>query len=159
MVFAMIFTIIMIGAILALGMGQIQDFFCFGSNAQTNKAINDVESLAEEVFLLSKGSSKTYELPIPADTKLCFLNPESPEKVVPYTDTSMTWNPDRIVQELLTDPLSPYRGSNLWIRYCGSTAGEGYTIEYLRPSKSFCAVQGVTLFFENSGPSVDISPL
>ena len=159
MVFAIIFTVILIGFILAVGMNQIRDFFCIGSNAQTNKAVKDLESLIGEVFLLAKGSSKTYLLNMPSDAKLCFINETNPGPH-PYTDPTKTWNPDKLVLDnILLDPNSNYFGSNLWIYRCGTPLGEGYKIKYLSPSKSFCSIRGHKLFLENKGAWVDISIL
>jgi len=156
MVFAIIFTVIIIGFVLAIGIGQIQDFFCLGSNAQTNKAVMDIESVVEEVYVLARGSSKTYTLSLPADSKICFVAEDpSPH---PYLDTTKTWNPDKIIlDEVFRNPNSPQYGSNLWIYHCGTPIGEGYKMKYLSPSKSFCAVSGRSIYIENAGAEVDIS--
>lgn len=157
MVFAIIFTLIVVGFILAVGVGQIQSFFCLGSNAQTNKAVNDIETLTEELFVLAKGSSKNYPISLPADAKVCFINITNPS-AHPYTDSSKTWNPSRIILEsVLRNPSSSSYGSNVWIYRCGDAVGSGYKMDYLSPSKSFCATGGDKLYLENRGKSVDIS--
>lgn len=157
MVFAIIFTIIVIGFIFAVGFNQIQQFFCLGSNAQANKAVQDIESLVDEVFILAKGSGKTYPLSLPSDVKVCFVNETNPGPH-PYMDTTKTWNPDPLVlTQFLGNPESSSYQSNGWIYMCGSTLGEGYDFEFLSPSKSFCAPSGTTLFIENKGATVDIS--
>lgn len=159
MIFAMIFTVIIIGFILAVGFGQIQDFFCLGSNAQANNAILGIESIVEEVFVMAAGSGKTYPLSLPADVKVCFVNTNDPSPV-PYTDRTLTWNPDLLIlEEMLENPKSPSYKSNLWIYLCGSPLGEGYKMSYLSPSKSFCAKKGTQLYIENKGAFVDISPV
>lgn len=157
MVFAIIFTLILIGFLFAVGFNQIQSFFCIGSNAQTNKAVKDIEAFVDEVFILAKGSGKSYPLSLPSDAKLCFINKTNPGPH-PYQDTTKTWNPDSlIIEQFLQNPDSPDYGSNLWIYRCGSPLGEGYTMRFLSSSKSFCALSGTTLFLENTGATVDIS--
>jgi len=159
MVFAMIFTVIIIALVLAVGMNQITDFFCLGSNAQANKAVKDIESLVGEVFLLSSGSGKSYPLSLPSDVKVCFINKTNPGPH-PYTDTKKTWNPGTLILEnFLQNPTSPQYGSNIWIYYCGKELGDGYKMKYLSPSKSFCAPTGSKLYIENTGPSVDITTI
>ncbi|MBI4021125.1 MAG: hypothetical protein HY369_02695 [Candidatus Aenigmarchaeota archaeon] len=159
LVFAIIFTIIVVGVVVALGMGQIQSFFCVGSNAQTNKAVADIEDIVDEVFVLAKGSAKTYRLALPSDGKVCFVNSTSPG-VQPYTDTTQTWNPDPLILEhVFQNPASPGYGSNVWIHYCDRPLGEGYQMKFLAPSKSFCAVSGRTVTIENKGKTVDIRPV
>lgn len=159
MVFAIIFAIIVIGFIFALGFKQIEGFFCLGSNAQTSKAVKDIEAVVDEVFVLAQGSSKTYPLSLPSDTKICFVEKDNPGPN-PDRDPEMTWDPDPlIIEEFLQNPRSPHYRSNLWIYFCGQPLGEGYKMAYLSPSKSFCAVGGHKLFIENKGASVDISTL
>lgn len=159
MIFAIIFTIVIIGAILALGLTQLQDFFCLGSTAQTNKAVNDVETLVDEVFILAKGSGKSFEMALPQDSTICFVNPDNPAPH-PYLDTTLTWNPDQVVLEgILNDPSSTQYGSNLWVYSCGNALGEGLKMDHVIPSKSFCAPSGTTIFIENVGGSVDIQPV
>ncbi|MBL7160864.1 MAG: hypothetical protein ISS93_03385 [Candidatus Aenigmarchaeota archaeon] len=159
MAFAVIFTLIIIGFVLAVGMEQIQSFFCIGSDAQANKAVKDIEKVVEEVFLLAKGSGKTYHVAIPSGVKICFINRKNPDPH-PYTDRSLTWDPDPIILEhFLRNPNSPQYGSNTWIYYCGKELGEGYKIKYLSPSKSFCVTTGRDLYIEQAGSSADISPL
>jgi hypothetical protein len=159
MLFAMIFTIIIIGFIFAVGFSQIQDFFCLGSNVQTRKAVKDIESIVDEVFVLAAGSAKTYSLSLPSGAKICFVNKDYPGPQ-PNPDPATNWNPDRLVLEnFLENPNSPQYGSNLWIYFCGNPLGEGYKMKYLSPSKSFCAVSGHKLFLENKGSFVNIKPL
>lgn len=157
MVFAMIITIVIIGLVLVFGFQQIQSFFCLGSIAQTNKMVADVEALTEELFVLSKGSAKTYRVSLPADGTVCFINETHPGPH-PYEDTRLTWNPDRLIlEQFLQNPDSASYGSNVWIHRCGDALGQGHSIDFLSPSKSFCAPSGEELFLENKGSSVDIS--
>ena len=158
MIFAIIFTIIIMGSILALGFTQIQGFLCIGSNAQTVKSFQDITALTNEVFLLSTGSVKTYRLGISGDATMCFINEDDPSPH-PYENARRTWNPNPLVLEnFLLDPISQYFGSNVWIYSCDNREiGEGHEIQFLSPSQSFCARGGDTLFIENKGASVDIS--
>lgn len=157
MAFAIIFAIIIVGIIVAVGFTQIQQFFCFGSVAQTDKAVKDIESLADEVFVLSEGSSKTYLLALPSDSKLCFINRTHPD-VTPYLDPGKTWNPDPLViSQMLRNPSSPSYQAPLWIYRCGDSFGQGYKMRYLSPSRSFCSRHGDQLVLENKGRTVDIS--
>jgi len=157
MFFAIIFTVIIIGFVIAVGIGQIQDFFCIGSDAQTNTAVKNVEVLVDEMFILAKGSAKTYKLSLPSESRICFVNITNPDPH-PYQDVSKTWNPDKIIiDEILKNPNSPQFGSNLWIYRCDSKVGEGYKMKYLTPSKSFCAVGNDEILIENKGSFVDIS--
>lgn len=157
MVFGIVITIIVIGFVLTMGMGQITEFFCIGSNSQAAKAVKDVESISGEVYLLGKGSSKTHKLSIPSDIKICFVNTEDPSPH-PYMDNDLTWNPSKIVLEnILLNPNSENYKSNVWIYFCGDPIGEGYKISYVSPSKSFCVSSGRELYIENKASFVDIS--
>lgn len=159
MVFAIVFTLIIIGMIFALGFTQIQDFFCLGANAQATKAVTDLESLVEEVYVLAEGSGKNYPLALPSGVKVCFVNEQNPDPR-PWPDPGRTWNPDRLIlEEFLKNPASPSYRSNTWIYFCGKPLGEGYKIPSLSPSESFCAQGGDKLFLENKGTFVDVSPV
>ena len=159
MVFAIIFALILVGFVLAFGVGQIQSFFCLGSNAQTNKAVQDIESYVEEVSVLARGSARTYTISLPSDSKICFVNKNNPSVEPGWPRPELYWNPPQIILEnFLQNPQSPSYQSNLWIYSCGRELGEGYKISFLSPTKSFCAGSGQKVYIENKGLSVDISP-
>jgi hypothetical protein len=157
MVFAMIFVLIIIGFILAVGLDQILVLFDVGGQAQMTKAVKDLEKITEEVYLYSEGSSKTYMLSIPSSSRLCFVNKEDPGPQT-YTEPERTWFPDKMVlEQFLKNPESQYYGSNIWMYKQGDEFGEGYEISHLSPAKSFCTRGGTKLFLVNKGYSVDIS--
>jgi len=151
LVFGMIFTVIIIGFVIAYGTGMIGDIFCLTGSAETHKALIDIESMAEEVYNYGFGSSRVYSLALPSGSKICFVDTDDPSTQV-YPIRAYNWVPTE-AQEIIISNLS----RNIWYKDCN---GADYTtIERLQPAdlKSFCAPGGTELYFENAGSIVEIS--
>jgi len=165
MVFVIIFTIITIAFLLTFGIERIGSIFDIGSRAKVQKAVDDLKKTVNEVYEMAEGSSREYQLHIPKSSKVCFINPENPEKKLYYGSLSWkSWNPKSIViSSMIKNPNDPYYFSNIWIYYDADSIGEGYKIKHLYPrpegdgNGNFCAVSGVTLYIENKGTYVEIS--
>ncbi len=151
MVFAIIFTIILVGFLFSLGMDQIIAIFGVSGQAQVQSAVKNIEKISEELYHLAEGSSNTYALSIPSGRRICFLKSADPSP-----NPSRGWNPEKhIYDNLIMDSSSQYFGSNIWI-YFTQTKQEGYKIPNLEPVYNFCAPSGTTLYFENKGVFVSI---
>jgi hypothetical protein len=165
MVFVIIFTVITIAFLLAFGIGQIGSVFNMGGRAQVQKAVDDLKKNVFEIYEMAEGSSKEYRLQIPKSSKVCFVNPEKPEKkLYPGSLSWKNWNPKSIViKSMIKNPNDPNYLSNIWIYYDADSTGEGYKIEHLYPKPeadgngNFCAVTGVILYIENKGTYVEVS--
>lgn len=147
MVFAVIFAIVVMGLVLIFGVDQIINIFCFANEAQTIKAIRDLETEVNNLYVLAEGASKQFDLRIPGDAEFCFVNPSSPG-----ANLLKGWEPDPVVVSLITE-----NGYNLWYTHC--TGQNGHNIAYLSPSDNFCMKSGVILYLENKGTYVDITEL
>ncbi len=147
MVFMVIFTIVVIGLVLVFGMGQIINIFCLANEAQTIKAIKDLENEVDNLYILAEGASKQFDLGIPSDAEFCFVNPSNPE-----ANILKGWDPDPVIVSLITE-----NGYNLWYTHC--TGQNGYKIPYLSPKDNFCVKSGVIFYMENKGIYVDITEL
>ena len=149
MVFAIIFAIILMAAILVFGIGQIGNVFCLSSDAQVASAIKDLEVMVEEVYVLSEGSSRVFDLRIPGGAELCFVNTSNPG--TQYSrDRLHDWIADPVYQAVIQE-----YGYNLWYTQCSGK--NGYTFEHLRVSDegSFCVKSGDSLFLTNKGRFVE----
>lgn len=149
-VFGIIFAIIVMAFVLMFGSDQIINIICMGNLAQTNKAIKDLEYLADGIQSSGPGSSNTFEVGIPGSARLCFVDPEHPEP-----NFLGKWNPDPdlfIVEEIQAN------GYNLWIEYgCGSS-DKGYRMDYVTTDSNFCVGPGESLLLTNIGVEVSIEP-
>lgn len=147
MVFMVIFAIVVMGLVLVFGMEQIINLFCFANEAQTIKAIKDLENEVDNLYILAEGASKQFDLGIPGDAEFCFVNPSNPG-----ANLLKGWDPDPVIVSIITE-----NGYNLWYTHC--TGQSGYKIPYLLPSYNFCVKSGVILYIENKGAYVDITEL
>jgi len=150
LVFGIIFAIILIGAVFVYGFDLIKGFFCTGSDAQTLKAVKDLEVSVKDLYALSEGSTLPFKLHLPGDAKICFINPDDLSPNIPKG-----WNPDSTLMELLNTSGTSFYRSNLWIEKCSEKIG--YKIPHLLPAYNFCATQGDELFLENKGYWVEVS--
>jgi hypothetical protein len=151
MVFALIFTVIVIGLVLVFGMGQIGSLFCMSSDAQVGKALDDIENVAFEVYNLAEGSSRLLKVSLPGDARLCFVNPESPETQL-YTSSEnwKNWVSDPVYESMIQE-----RGYNIWYEMCSGKGGK--KLPYISVPKNFCIEGGKNVYLENKGLVVDIS--
>ena len=75
MVFALIFTIILIGFVLIVGIPQLGAFASVGSHAQVIKMIHDIDERVESVYYnAGYGSSETITLSLPSGSRICFID-------------------------------------------------------------------------------------
>jgi hypothetical protein len=161
LIFTFIFAIVMIGLIIAFAIGPISNMFGLSAQAQVYKAVKDIEKLTEEIYYQSLGTSRTYTLTIPGGTKICFIDPNNPDrKIYSANEKWKWWDPDPVViNYMIKDPASQYYQSNVWLYY-KEGIGEGYKIARLKTSQTnqnFCAIGGKELFLQNKGPYVEIS--
>ena len=152
MVFAMIFALIMIAMILVFGIGGIGNIFCLSSDAQVASTIKDLESMVEQTYVLSEGSSRVFDLVLPGDAKFCFVNTEDPGEPGAYLNPEHDWVPEEAYSTIIRE-----RGYNLWYTQCSGR--DGYKLEHLgvRDAKSFCVAGGDSLYLLNKGLYVEVS--
>lgn len=164
-VFALIATVIIMGMLFVFAMPQFAAMFQVGGQAQLQKAVNDIERLAIETYNMAPGSSRLAVVNLAPNTKICFINPEMPDRR-PWVVAKKWkwWEPDTVVETILNDPSNEYYGSTLWIYTPDIPVGIGYKIEHIKPapmhfgdSGNFCIRGGIELYFENKGTYVEIS--
>ncbi|MFH1978236.1 MAG: hypothetical protein ABIJ92_02840 [Candidatus Aenigmatarchaeota archaeon] len=155
MVFALIFAVIVIALFLVVGLGQITNLTCLGSNAQIIKAITDIEILVDDTVLQAEDSSNVFQLRIPSDSEFCFINPialDDPAFAGPGWDPATL---DPVHRALIEDPQNRY---NIWYKKCPN-AYDGYMISDLSQRMNFCT-KSRKLYIENvDGFSVSIEPV
>jgi len=149
MVFAIIFAVIVMGVVLIFGSQQIVNIICLGNEAQTGKAIKDLETSVKNLYGQAQGSTNVFDLNLPSDSRFCFINSSDPS-ARPGAD----WNPDPVIQTMIKN-----NGYNLWYSHC--TGKSGYVINHLMiPSnKNFCVKSGSELYLENKGFWVSIQKI
>ena len=156
MVFAFLIAIILIGSILAFGLGPLSNLFQFGSQAQLYNEVKKIEQEAEWLFDQSWGSQQEYQIAVPSGSKLCFVNPDFPNASSWGATSWKNWPPEDIMINLTRDPYSEYYRSNVWI-WRGTGKWEGYKTPNLKPDKNFCVEGSRTLWLINKGEYVEIS--
>lgn len=151
MVFALIFTVIVIGLVLVFGLGQMGSLFCMSSDAQVGKSMTDLETVASEVYNLAEGSSRVFRISLPGDSKLCFVDPEG-TGIQLYTaaDSWKNWVPDPVYESIIQE-----KGYNIWYEMCSGKGGK--TLSYVKVPKNFCVIGGKSIYLENKGLWVEIS--
>ena len=173
MPFAIIFTIIIIGFLFAFAFPQIASIIGLGGQAQINKAVQDLDTVVEEVYHLAEGSSRVFSLSMPSTAKLCFIDLDNPETCA-YAETWKSWCPGNpacaygrtenfiVINQTILNPNSPQYLSNVWIYSSEEGIGEGYEIPALKPACkrtdccSFCVRGGERLYLENRGLYVEV---
>ena len=139
LVFGIIFAIIIIGLLLVFGMEQIVNIFCITNTAQTNKAVKDMENAVDNVFNLGQGSAMPFQVSIPRNARICFVDPDNPIRM-------NNWNPstDPDMYRIIMYRINASR-SNMWITYgCGTNRNE-YRVSHLRVSENFCVGLGTEI--------------
>ena len=149
MVFAMVFTIIVMGLILVFGFDQIISIFNLGGQAQCQSVIKKIDKQVQSVYSYATGSGVPVKINIPDNCRICFVNSTDPSERM-YTDKDKTWNPDIVYQKLIEE-----KGYNIWWEYSGNKGG--YTIKHLAVKKSFCVKRNQKIYIENLGRSVGVS--
>ncbi|MEM5798258.1 MAG: hypothetical protein QW703_01695 [Candidatus Aenigmatarchaeota archaeon] len=157
MVFAFLIAVILIGSILAFGIGPISDILGFGKRAQVYNEVKNIEKEVGWVFQQSKGSQKQIQIVLPAGAKLCFIDPDFPNASSWGAATWKNWPPEPLMINLTQDQYSEYYRSNVWI-YLGPGDWEGYKIAYLRPEQNnFCTTGSRQAWLVNAGQYVLIA--
>ncbi len=156
MIFGIIFTIIVMAALLVFGWEQIANLLGFGGEAQTLRSIDNLNKKIDFIYRNAEGSRTEFTLAFPKDYKLCFFNSSNPAPKF-YSDRSRTWNPDQTVNFKINQS-----GYNSWY-YRGEddAGGHGYKFAYLETAteKNFCAVGGTKLSIVNRGYTVEVEPI
>ncbi|MBI4020317.1 MAG: hypothetical protein HY367_03210 [Candidatus Aenigmarchaeota archaeon] len=151
MVFAIIFTAIVIVLVLTLGVDQIRDLLGIGRLAQINGAIKELRGVVDLTYTLSEGTVKPLTLRFPSGARFCFVDSESPEADLDYADRASRWDPDDFVVDEIRR-----KGYSLWVYSEAKDPGEGYAVDYLKPGRNFCAPGGSGLLLINRGLYVDV---
>lgn len=147
-VFGLILALIVMGFVLFVGSGQITNMICMGNIGQTNNAMNNLESIADDIQASGEGSSNTFKLRIPSGASICFIDPTDPSRNI-----ANNWMPDPDIWPIIKSKIETH-GYNVWIEYNCGTPESGYTMEYIVNHKSgqagnFCADSGDTLLLTN----------
>ena len=66
MVFAIIFAIIVIGLLLAFGLGQVSGIFCFNGVAQVDKSMKDLGNAVDNIYNMAEGNSQMFTVSVPS---------------------------------------------------------------------------------------------
>ena len=153
LIFGIIFTIIVMGALLVFGWDQIANLLGFGGEAQTLRSIDNLNKKIDFIYRNAEGSRTEFALAFPKDFRLCFFNSSNPAPRF-YSDRSMTWNPDQTVLFRINQS-----GFNSWYyRGENDAAGHGYGFAYLGipTEKNFCVPGGTRLSIVNRGYTVEV---
>lgn len=151
LVFAMIFAVIVMAFVLVLGGDQISGFFCLSGDAQAASAVRDLQTEADNLYVLASGSSRDFEVRIPGDALLCVLDPDNPAP-----DVSRGWDPPESVQLILSTPDFAESRNNIWYKSCGSW--QSLSAPRLRADRSFCVSGADSILLTNAGTSVTAEP-
>lgn len=163
-VFALIFAVIAVGFFLAFGYESIAGLFDYGGKAALMNALEDIEKDAKAVYTYSKGSSRTYQANIPADARICFINPSDPGSRIWPGKAWKNWEPPASIKRMVTSEGSEFYGSNIWYFQPDSPIGRGEKLldgrlvpkpQYSGDTGNFCIVAGKTIFLENMGTRVE----
>ena len=155
MIFGIIFTIIVMGAIIAFGWPEIAKVIGLGEESKVLKDIDNLNKKIDSLYRLAEGSEDHFKLSFSTDYKLCFFNSSNPASRY-YSQRSMIWNPGTTTKYLINS--SHY---NIWY-YNGQdeSAGQGKRIPYLdMPTENnFCTPGGTTLYLVKKYDWVEVEP-
>ena len=163
LIFGIIFTLIVIGALLVFGWDLIADFFGIGGESQVLRTIENLGKKVSEIYRLAEGSSEQFSLSFPKEYRLCFFNSSYPEERF-YSDKSRNWDPDSTTKYSIN--ASHY---NAWY-YKGENdaAGSGKRIPYLeinaeppppQNNNNFCALGGSKIYIVKKWEWVEVEPV
>ncbi len=150
MVFGIIFAVLVISMLFVFGSDAIMGIFCMGSDAQVQKAIQNMQTFVDDLYVLPSGSGDYFTIGIPKDYKLCFVNSTDPKAVI-YPDPQKSWNPDRVYQRIITE-----EGYNVWYSHCRGESGTMIEHLFINPDRNFCAKPGSRIYLQNVGRWVTI---
>ena len=150
MVFGVIFTLILISALVIFASIILNDMYQAQIYAQIEEAKDDLGTVVSYFFYnTGTGSTDDYTLSIPSGSKFCFVNVTDPSPQI-----SKGWNPSDIVPGYITE-----NEWNLWIYYPDGDQ-DGASISHLTVSDdfgNFCAENGAKLQLLNAGTIVEVS--
>lgn len=164
-VFTLIFAIIVVTLLLIFGYGSIINLAGFGQRANVLDSIEKIDSEAQKVYSYSRGSTRELLLSVSADSKICFINPQDPQKRT-WKENWKSWDPPAGVINTINRQGSEFFGSNLWLITPDSQIGKGQVIlkgslipkpESSGDSGNFCISGSRKIFFENAGQIVYVS--
>ncbi|MFH1444946.1 MAG: hypothetical protein ABIF08_00510 [Nanoarchaeota archaeon] len=146
MVFGIIFAIVTMGFVAAFGLPLISDAFCTQEQSQVIKALSDFENDINNFYFLSEGSTKFYEMSLPKNVKICFIdyNDLSENPVGGWTE------PNDAVKTLIEG-----QNYNIWYSSCAGESGK--KINYASVADNFCMKGFVRVYLENKGTYVEVS--
>jgi len=145
LVFGVIFSVIVIGFVIAFAVPLIMNSGCNQQQLQMSSVLNELKNKVSDVYLLSKDSTIQYTLNIPGSSKICFLDATA--------DNNPTegWNVDDTRRQMIKD--SQY---NVWYTDCSGEYGKSIAHLSHETGKSFCMQTG-KIWLENIGSSVEVS--
>ena len=151
MIFALVFAVIMIGLIFVFALPMIGDLMNVGGQAQINKMIKDIETKIDNLYWnAGYGSSEVLKISLPADTRICFINPDDLSNAI-YKEKWRIWSQDEAIKVMIRN-----EEYNLWYYY--GEDQNGYKVNHLLVSgKNFCTISGTEIYLENTGKQVSVS--
>ena len=150
-VFAVIFTVILISALLVFGFNFIASLWEQHELQQMGQAVKDLQTTVNSWWITTgTGSVTTFDLQISESTTFCFV-----DRYDPSPNIQRGWDPNTIIQGMITE-----KTYNLWIYYQSGSKQIGKIINHLNASENFgnfCADNGAQLKLENIGMWVEVS--
>jgi hypothetical protein len=148
MIFALLAALLLIGFLLAFGLGAIGGLFSVNEQGQVQKAVKDLEAVVGELYYRTPGNSQVVDLMLPGSASVCFVN--SSESRV-YSERWKSWTPSQDIRAVLE-----VEGYNVWYYWSGGNGG--YRMAHLEAPDSFCAVSGTRVYLESRGLTVSVEP-
>lgn len=149
MIFAIIFTAIVIVFLLAGGTKLITDLLGFGELAQIETEIRELENtVSKEVYWQPLGASRLFEFTItPGMDRACFL-----DYLDPRANPEKGWTGNNVIEYQI-------RMMNYTIYlFMDSGNEQGYPIKKARVKENFCISSTQELMLISRGSYVEISP-
>lgn len=149
MVFAIIFSVIVIVFLLTGGMKMITDFLGFGEGAQIEAGIRELRNVAsKEVYWLPIGGSKPFEFTVtPGTDRVCFF-----DYLDPRANPERGWEGNNVIEYQV-------RQENYTVYLFMKNGNEnGYQIERARAEESFCIKSTQDIMLTSRGRYVEIAP-
>jgi len=155
-VFGVIFTLILISALLIFGFNFLSSIFQEQELNQISEAVDNFQATVTNFYYTTSGSpdgpssTSTYTLQIPSSSTFCFVDPLDPSPNI-----GLGWDPQGFTETIIED-----EGYNLWIYYQNGASEVGRTLEHTNISSgsSFCIQDGDKLKLTNLGVWVELSP-
>jgi len=146
--FNMIFTIVLLVALVIFGFYVITEWGKMQELAQIDTAVDSIRDVVDDWYYNTwPDSTKLYTIQIPGSSTFCFIDPENPQ-----TRLAGGWESNEIIESMITE-----NGYNLWIKYQNGASQMGKVIDHMYVSQNFCASSGEELKLENTGENVEVS--